>query len=171
MIKSLLTAALLLNFAADLNAEAFGYDIPMYMKGARTYYISGQIGDIDPTDFMVDTGASYMTINETTLARLKESHKPRFIRELTGVLANGDEIHVPVYSLASIRIGESCMLYNVEAAVFPGNTRQILGLSALLKAAPFIFSTDPPKLELSNCQLAESDTAEPPRLAAELEDL
>jgi hypothetical protein len=39
----------------------------------------------------------------------------------------------------------------VEAAVFPGKTRQILGLSALKKAAPFIFSMDPPNLVLSNC--------------------
>ncbi len=70
MIKPLLTVVLLLNFATDLFAEEFAYDVPMYMKEASTYYISGQIGDIAPTDFMVDTGSSYMTINEDTLARL-----------------------------------------------------------------------------------------------------
>ncbi len=102
---------------------------------------------------------------------MRDSHEPRYLRDLIGVLANGDEIRVPVYALAFVRIGGICVLENVEAAVFPGSTRQILGLSALLKAAPFIFSTDPPKLELSHCQLAEADTGSQPRLAADLDDL
>jgi hypothetical protein len=172
MIKSLLTVALLLNLTAELSAEEFSFDVPMYLKGASTYYISGQIGDMAPTDFMVDTGSSYMTINEETLAQLRASHEPRYLRELTGVLANGDEIRVPVYALTSVRIGGVCVLEDVEAAVFPGNTRQILGLSALLKAAPFIFSTNPPQLELSHCQLAGTAPPEAqPRLAADLEDI
>ena len=33
--------------------------------------------------------------------------------------------------------------------MFPGKTRQILGLSALRQAAPFIFSLNPPELVLS----------------------
>jgi hypothetical protein len=169
MIKPLLTLVLCVNFFTEVIAEQFSFDIPMFMKGARTYYISGQIGDIGPTDFMVDTGSSYMTINEDTLARLRQSHAPRYLRQLTGVLANGDEIQVPVYSLASVRIGGICLLEDVEVAVFPGSTRQILGLSALQKAAPFIFSTDPPQLELSRCQLAEAVTHNQPRLAADLD--
>jgi predicted aspartyl protease len=143
----------------------------MFMKGATTFYISGQIGDMGPTDFMVDTGSSYMTINERTLARLRGSQQPQYLRELTGVLANGDQIRVPVYSLARVRIGELCLLEDIEVAVFPGDTRQILGLSALLKAAPFVFSTDPPQLKLSNCQLAEATPDKPPKLATSSEDL
>jgi hypothetical protein len=169
MIKPLLTAVLLYNSVPTLCAEKFDFDVPMYLKGAHTYYISGQIDNIAPTDFMVDTGSSYMTINENTLARLRESYEPRYLRQLNGVLANGDEIRVPVYSLSRVRIGGNCLLEDVEAAVFPGNTRQILGLSALLKAAPFIFSADPPRLELSNCHLTDKETKSQPRLAAELE--
>jgi predicted aspartyl protease len=171
MIKPLPALTLLLILTADLSAGEFSFDVPMYMKGASTFYISGQIGNSAPTDFMVDTGSSYMTINEETLAQLRASDEPRYLRELTGVLANGDEIRVPVYSLTSVRIGGVCMLEDVEAAVFPGNTRQILGLSALLKAAPFIFSTDPPQLELSHCQMAETEPDAQPRLAADLEDI
>ena len=171
MKTPLLALALLLNLATDLSAGEFSFDVPMYMKGASTYYITGQIGDIAPTDFMVDTGSSYMTINEQTLAQLRASHRPRYLRELTGVLANGDEIRVPVYALTRIRIGGICVLEDVEAAVFPGATRQILGLSALLKAAPFIFSADPPQLELSHCQMTDADPDDQPRLAADLEDL
>jgi predicted aspartyl protease len=171
MTKPVLALGLLLTLATGLSAGEFSFDVPMYMKGASTYYISGQIGDTAPTDFMVDTGSSYMTINEETLARLRLSHEPRYLRELTGVLANGAEIRVPVYALPRVRIGGVCVLEDVEAAVFPGDTRQILGLSALLKAAPFIFSTDPPKLELSHCQIVDAEPDAQPRLAADLEDL
>jgi hypothetical protein len=171
MFKHLLTLSLFFSLSLGHCAEPFGFSIPMYMKGATTYYISGQIGDIAPSDFMVDTGSSYMTINEITLARLRGSHAPRYLRELTGVLANGDEVRVPVYALSRVRIGGVCLLEDIEAAVFPGDTRQILGLSALLKAAPFIFSTDPPQLELSHCQLADADPEDQPKLAGGMDDL
>jgi hypothetical protein len=46
---------------------------------------------------------------------------------------------VPIYRLAAITIGNDCHFHNVEAAVFPGDTRNILGLSALNKACPFFF--------------------------------
>ena len=120
---------------------------------------------------MVDTGSSYMMINEITLAQLEESGDAQYLRELTGILANGDEMRVPVYTLSSVRIGENCVLEDVEAAVFPGDTRQILGLSALSKAAPFIFSTQPPRLQLSHCQLVEAKNGSHPELAAVPEDL
>jgi hypothetical protein len=42
------------------------------------------------------------------------------------------------------------VLRDVETAVFD-TKRQILGLSVLNRAAPFIFSVDPPELVLSNC--------------------
>jgi hypothetical protein len=67
------------------------------------------------------------------------------------VLANGSEMTVPVYAVDAIAIGGNCWLHDVEAAVFPGNSRQILGLSALRRTAPFVFSVEPPELLLSRC--------------------
>lgn len=165
MMKYLLNIPLLI-VASSLFAGEFSFDVPMQLKNAHTYYISGQIGKISPSEFMVDTGSSYMMINEITLAQLEESGEAQYLRQLTGILANGDEIQVPIYTLSTVRIGDNCVLENVEAAVFPGDTRQILGLSALLKAAPFIFSTEPPKLQLSHCQLAEAKTGGQTELAA-----
>jgi predicted aspartyl protease len=103
---------------------------------------------------MVDTGSGYMTINEETLAILLREERAQYVKELAGILANGNRIVVPVYAISEINIGGECRLENVEAAVFPGRTRAILGLSALTKAAPFIFSVDPPELVLSNCTTA-----------------
>jgi predicted aspartyl protease len=100
---------------------------------------------------LVDTGSSYSTISSADLENLQRQERAHFVRELTGVMADGRELIVPIYRLSSIAIGQNCWLHDVEAAVFPQQVRNILGLSALLKAAPFTFSLDPPALILSNC--------------------
>ncbi|WP_207062321.1 TIGR02281 family clan AA aspartic protease [Motiliproteus sp. SC1-56] len=142
-----------LTFSAA-NANEASNTIPMWQGNATTFYVQAEVGEMGAMDFMVDTGSGYMTINETTLAGLKESGQAEYQRELRGVLANGSEIVVPVYELAEMNIG-NCRLTNVEAAVFPGKTRQILGLNALKQAGNFTFSFNPPQLALSGCQGAE----------------
>ena len=125
--------------------------VPMFKKAAQTFYVTGRIADLDPHEFMVDTGSSYTTINELTLSQLLVTGSADYVRDLTGVLANGDEMPVPIYRIASLKVGRHCNLDNVEVAIFPGSTRQILGLNALRQASPFVFSVEPPELRLSNC--------------------
>jgi predicted aspartyl protease len=132
-------------------ADDFGFRIVMQEKSAATFYVSGDIGGYGPVEMMVDTGSGYMTINEETLAVLERRNAARYVKQLRGVLADGSELTVPVYVISRLRIGSQCWLEDVEAAVFPGKSRQILGLSALRRAAPFIFSVDPPALILSRC--------------------
>jgi predicted aspartyl protease len=134
----------------------------MLDKGAATYYVSGEITGFGPLDLMVDTGSGYMTINEETLEVLLRENRAEYVKKLAGTLANGDKLVVPVYRISGINIGGACWLHNVEAAVFPGKTRAILGLSALSKAAPFIFSLQPPQLVLSNCMGTQPQTQETP---------
>jgi hypothetical protein len=70
---------------------------------------------------------------------------------LQGIMADGRSLIVPVYRVRGINIGGSCRLDEVEVAVFPGGSRSLLGLSALRKTAPFMFSMEPPELQMSNC--------------------
>jgi predicted aspartyl protease len=148
------------------SAEDFRIRVAMQEKSAATFYVAGAIAGFGAVELMVDTGSGYMTINENTLAVLKARDAARYVKELRGVLADGTELTVPVYALAELRIGDACALRNVEAAVFPGAARQILGLSALRRAAPFVFSVDPPALLLSRCgdgdAVAEQAPAAPP---------
>jgi len=133
----------------------------MHDKGMATYYVNAQIADLGISEFMVDTGSGYLTINEQTLNALQERKQVQYVKELRAILANGAELVIPVYSINELRIG-TCTIRNVEAAVFPARTRQILGLSALNKAAPFTFSVDPPELVLSNCvQSADAPLVQP----------
>ncbi len=144
-----ITAAMLVASAAW--AGEFDSAIPMREKGAVSYYVAGHIDGVGAVDFMVDTGSSYMTINEETLELLKLKQQTKYLRDLRGRLANGTELIVPIYAVGSVVIGDRCRFDNVEAAVFPGRTRHILGLSALSRATPFVFSMDPPELILSHC--------------------
>lgn len=148
-----LIAVLLALFAIQQSANASEdrYLVPMIDQGASTFYVNVFLKGIGLTEFLVDTGSSYMTINEETLDVLQQEDQATYVKDLKGVLADGSEQVVPVYRIKAMKIGESCGLTDVMAAVFPGRTRNILGLSALRAAAPFVFSVDPPSLELSNC--------------------
>ncbi len=156
--RSVLAAASSACILLGTSVEAAELDttVPMRHGSAATYYVAGYVGGAGETEFMVDTGSGYVTINEVTLEALKDSDRAHYSRNLRGILADGRKLTVPVYVIRSLTIGENCRLRNVEAAVFPGATRQILGLSALKKAAPFTFSFDPPHLTLSNCPRGEA---------------
>lgn len=134
-------------------AQAARYDqqIAMRSTNASTFYVDASLDGFGKVDLMVDTGASYTSINEATLAALKKNGHAVYLRDLVGTLANGSKVVVPIYRISSINIGGECYLSNIEAAVFPGKTRHILDISTLKKAAPFVFSMDPPALLLSNC--------------------
>lgn len=144
------TLAAALTFSHAVTASETAISIPMRQGSATTFYVQGVLGSLDTMDFMVDTGSGYMTINEETLTALQLANQAQYQRELRGVLANGSEIQVPVYRLSHLSLG-GCLLNDVEAAVFPGKTRQILGLNALKKAGAFTFSFNPPRLQFSNC--------------------
>ena len=146
--------------ATTVCAGGISTNVPMTLKGSQTFYVSGRVAGVEPTEFMVDTGSTYMVINQDTLNQLKVNGQADYMRDLIGVLANGEEVVRPVYRIPKIVLGNSCEMLDVEAVVFPGNIRQILGLNVLRKAAPFMFTVDPPELQLSNCspQLGQTDS-------------
>jgi hypothetical protein len=151
MLKVSILLTLLILPCAMSQAAPFNKEIPMRMTAASTFYVDGYLNGYGDIDLMVDTGSSYTTINEQTLAVLQENGGASYVKQLTGIMADGSTKTVPVYRIAGLSIGDGCYLKNVEAAVFPGSTRYILGISALRKAAPFVFSMEPPALKLSNC--------------------
>ncbi|MFN3986806.1 MAG: TIGR02281 family clan AA aspartic protease [Rhodocyclaceae bacterium] len=165
MASTLGTCTIALMFAtvglSPAMAGEFNSAIDMTAKGGTTFYVPGRIAGVGAVDLMVDTGSGYMTINERMLERLQQSGEVRFVRHMRGRLANGSELEVPLYSIGAVSIGESCWLNDVEAAVFPGDTRPILGLNVLQRAAPFIFSFEPPQLVLSHCQDAPAAPLSP----------
>lgn len=152
MYRHIFLTLLAMFVSHNLDAQEFGTSISIYDKGKETYYVEGFITGLGTVDFLVDTGSSYMAIDEEALKVLKTQNQARYVKDLIGVMADGSSKQVPVYLIGQVTVGSQCILYNVEAAVLPAKTRYILGLSALKKASPFAIHTEPlPKLVLSHC--------------------
>lgn len=136
------------------------HEIPIESQGTRTFYVQSNIHGSGESMLLIDTGSGHSVINEETLADLISSGNAAFLKNLRGLMADGSTRIVPLYRIAAITIGEHCVINDVDAVVLPNNVRQILGISALQKTAPFGLSFDPPILSLSQCNTALSDNRE-----------
>ena len=134
------------------------HEIPMETQGTRTFYVQSTIHGDSKSMLLIDTGSGHSVINEETLASLKSSGEAKFLKNIRGVMADGSTKIVPLYRISTITLGDNCVINNVEVAVLPNGTRQILGISALQKAAPFGLSFNPPILKL-NCKSPDAQTA------------
>jgi clan AA aspartic protease (TIGR02281 family) len=131
--------------------EFASMEVALEKRDVGTYYIQGALQGLGDLNLLVDTGSSYLVINEAMLAELKKSGSAKFARELSGTMADGSRKLTPIYRLSGLRLGENCWISDVEAAVIPGSTRAILGMNVLSRLSPFTFSTEPAKLMLSQC--------------------
>ena len=147
-MKRLLSALIVL---ASPWAGAEQHLIPMQTHGARTYYINSEIPGAGQYSMLVDTGSAYSVINEETLASLSSKGQAHFVKKLRGTMADGSERVIPLYRIAAINLGGNCLIKDIHAAVLPGNARQIIGVSTLMRAAPFAMSFEPPMLSLNQC--------------------
>lgn len=143
--------SLILISAETASATEFNSTISMKDKGASTFYVPCMIEGYGDVEMMFDTGSSYMSINEQMLKVLRKKGLATYVKRLNAKMADGSHAIIPVYRLKSVHLGDHCEIHNVEAAVLPGTSRSLLGLSALKKTSPFIFYPNPPRLVLSHC--------------------
>ena len=148
-MNKLFSLCLLVSTLAFADPEM--YNIQMQTGNNFTYYVNSSIEGAGSTSFLVDTGAGYSIITKTTLRPLQKNGHAVYLRKLQGVMADGSLTKVSLYRISSINLGETCRINNIEVAVFPDGNREILGLNALSKVAPFTFSMNPPLLSLSHC--------------------
>jgi predicted aspartyl protease len=154
-LSLLLSAVLGSLFASAANAtEPFAHRAQMQRAESGNYYVHGVFSPGVETELLVDTGSGYVALTRATFARVRDLPGVTYLRDIAGSMANGKQLNVPVYRIASLRLGEACVLTDVEVAVMPGATRDILGLSALRKVEPFALQLEPPVLYLSACSSA-----------------
>jgi len=127
-------------------------EIPLYEKGSDVFYLSGSIDGLGETEFLLDTGAGYSAISDKSLRILEQKTDVRYLRSLNSRLANGWVSKVEIYSIGRVEIGQECVLNNVEVAVVPGLSRNILGLNALRQMGHFSISFSPLALTVGRCQ-------------------
>jgi len=158
--------------AADptLDEPPGAVSVDLQRRDSGTYYIPGAIQGYGEVELLVDTGSSFLVINEAMLTALESAGSAIYSYQLRGCMADGTDTVVPVYRLAGVRLGAECWIADVEAAVFPGASRPILGMNILVRLAPFTFSTEPPQIALNQCT-ADSPPAEFAELTATVSPL
>ena len=72
------------SFAAD-----FDTTVPMHDKGAATYYVSVSVNERVVSDFQVDTGSGYVTINKKILKQLMQEKGAVFVKKIAAVTGSG----------------------------------------------------------------------------------
>ncbi len=147
----ILLSSLIYSYSIAALADSELQSIPMQIENNHNFYVTSTIEGAGFTSLLVDTGSGYSTITESTLRELQKSGNATYLRKLKGVMADGSVRKVSIYRISAINIGERCQIRDIEVAVFPTGTRQILGLNTLRKVAPFTFSINPPSLTLNNC--------------------
>lgn len=122
----------------------------MTQSTSGTLYLKGTAAGIE-AEFLLDTGAGLVTLNEATFATLRKKSGVKQVRQVGARMANGKIQLMNVYEVEQFSIG-NCELGPLEVAVMAGKGRNLLGLSALAAAAPFSIQLSPPVLSLSGCQ-------------------
>ena len=126
--------------------------VPLEQAPGGSLYVDAEAGGVSAS-FLLDTGAGLVTVSEAFFDELEARGAVREVRRVAARLANNRVQALTVYEVAQFRIGGHCDIGPVEVAVMPGGGRNLLGLSALGRAAPFTVSMAPPALHLSGCTL------------------
>lgn len=138
--------------ASSAGAERFDHAVLLGQQKSGNYYVTVELEAGVGREFLVDTGSGFVALTRETFESVRKLPGTTHLRDITGALANGKTLRVPVYQIAMLRLGTNCVLEDVEVAVMPGSTRDILGMSALRRLAPFAMDlVSPPTLLFSNC--------------------
>lgn len=154
--KQLLTVAAglcALIFSALVTAEPTtpkSTNVALHRSGAGTLEIAVSAAGVD-ADFMLDTGASMVTLSSSLFNSLRSQGAVLPVRQVAARLANNKIALSDVYEIQSFTVN-GCELGPLEAVVIEGGKRNLLGLNALESAAPFSISLSPLELQLSHCQ-------------------
>lgn len=150
IIKYITLSWICLLYSHHLSAHSLNQSVELQAHSGGTLYVDAVFADSVPVKLLVDTGASMLTLNQKTFQQLNKHTDLHFSRHLGFRTASGKIHKVKVYRLDNLTLGNSCQLRDVEVAVL-ANGNNILGMNALTRFAPFGFSMQPPRLDLSNC--------------------
>jgi predicted aspartyl protease len=134
----------------DASALVGSVLLPLTATGAGSLSVNIRLGAHD-TEFLVDTGASMVTLSRSVYRRLERAKLVRGERQVAGRLADGRMQLMSVYRLEALTLSPECQLRDVEVLVLPGEGRNLLGLNVLTRFAPLTLHTQPLGLELSHC--------------------
>ena len=142
--------------ASNVSAEDFDAEFSLEQHESGGLYLHAEVATGVDAEFLLDTGASMVTVTEEVLSAAKSRGEAHHAGAIAARLANGRLQKMEVWELDHLRLG-ACDVGPVEVAVVPKG-RNILGLNALSRMAPFAIHLSPLKLAVSGCAPAGVNT-------------
>lgn len=144
------TTALALLLCLLMSQPAVAIDLPLTAGQGGGFYLAEPSAPSVPA-YLLDTGSKYVSLTQERFDQLNRATEIRFLRTITGVMANGDKARVPIYRLAELVLSRDCVLKDIEVAVLQGSDRNILGMNALMRMQPFTIALQPAMLSSATC--------------------
>jgi len=135
---------------ANIRPEDGFLHLPLTRSGG-VLTVSAVINGTVSTQFVVDSGASEVSVPETVIALLQKSGKLSegdFIGSSKKVLADGSSITTRVFIIKFLQVA-GIPIYNVRASVTPGNAMPLLGQSYLQRFRSWSIDNSKPALIIS----------------------
>ena len=132
--------------------------IPLYDvnggSGAVTYYMNVNIHGIGSKRFLIDTGCSSYIIlpNDDKVAMLANGVMTNddYIRSVDVVVANGQYVHLDVYRVKDVVLGERAIVHDVEVCFSPLGEKRIIGCPMLRRLGTVTFDFNHKALRISD---------------------
>src|SRR5690606_10921861 len=89
------------------------HELPMRQAESGNFYLHAILNEEVETDLLLDTGSGYVTLSRRTFAQVKDDTGTVFQRDITGMMANGRALKVPVYRIRELSLSEDCVLRDI----------------------------------------------------------
>lgn len=133
-------------------AEVDG-DISLHPVSSGTYTLAIQFAPSVNAEFLLDTGASMVMMNEKLFRLITKHQETTSTGKVAANMASGRIKSIPTYLIPSLVLENGCDVGPLEVAVIRGANRNLIGLNALSKLGVITLDLQATKLITADCPL------------------
>ena len=128
-----------------------GDKIELHPLSSGTYTIAIKFASEVEAEFLLDTGASMVMMNEKLFKAITKHQKTISTGKVAANMASGRIKSIPTYQIPSLILDNGCDVGPLEVAVIRGARRNLIGLNALVKLGRITLDLQDAKLIADNC--------------------
>lgn len=128
-----------------------GSEIELHPVSTGTYTIAIQFAPAVEEEFLLDTGASMVMMNDKLFKAISKHQNTTLTGKVAANMASGRVKSIPTYEIPSLILANGCDVGPLEVAVIRGATRNLIGLNALEKLGRITLDLQDTKLIAAKC--------------------
>ena len=151
-LTSILAASLLsVALVPSISQADVGTEIELHPVSSGTYTIAIQFAPAVEAEFLLDTGASMVMMNDKLFKAITKHQKTVSTGKVAANMASGRIKSIPTYEIPSLVLENGCDVGPIEVAVIRGASRNLIGLNALSKLGRITLDLQDTKLIAADC--------------------